>query len=92
MSQPTNYIYDIVLTMHATVGKTYTSAEILAMAPVGTAPKVMILLSDTAAIGVGGGDAVTWGRGDTAYLVTGRSWTFTTGAEMALAQLVNLAI
>lgn len=92
MSQPTQYIYDVVLTMKVTVGKTYTSAEIIALAPAGTTPKVIILLSNTAMIGVGGGDAVTWARGDSAYLVTGRSWTFTTSAELALAQLVNLLV
>lgn len=90
MAQASNFVFDFVLTLKVPVGKTYTSAEIIALAPVGTTPTMVHLLSDTAVIGIAGGDAVTWVRGDYIYLTSGRSWTFTTGADVALAQLVNL--
>lgn len=92
MAQPAQFAFDIVLTLHVQAGKTYNSADILALAPAGTTPKVVILQSDEAMIGVNSGDAITWHRGDYAYIVSGRLWTFTTHADLALAQLVNLTV
>ena len=90
MAQASNFVFDFVLTLKVPAGKTYTSAAILALAPAGTTPTMVHLLSDTAVIGIAGGDAVTWTKGDYIYLATGRSWTFTSDADIALAQLVNL--
>lgn len=90
MAQASNFVFDFVLTLRVDAGKTYTTADILALAPVGTSPTMVHLLSTTATIGIAGGDAVTWSKGDYIYLVTGRSWTFTSNAEVALSQLVNL--
>lgn len=90
MAQASNFVFDFVLTLKVPAGRTYTTADILALAPVGTTPTSVHLLSETATIGISGGDAVNWVRGDNIYLVSGRSWTFTSSAEVALAQLVNL--
>ena len=87
MAQPTNYVPDILLTKKINAGATYTSASILAEAPTA---KLIILLSHSARIGVGGGDLVEWTRGDTAYLTAGRNWTFAEDAEVALATIINV--
>jgi len=96
MAQATNYVYDYVLTLRVKAGKTYTSADILAMMPSGTNPTTVHLMSAECVISVSTGtaqsDGVTFKRGDLARLAAGRSWTFFSDAELALAELVNLAV
>ena len=89
MAQPTNYAYDYIAGIHVKSGTSYTTDSILAIYPTA---KIAELRTDNTMLSINATDAVKFNKGDIAYITPGRTWTFATDCEIALASLVNLVV
>lgn len=87
MAQMTNYAISYIAGMVIPAGTTKTSAQILALYPTA---KIIQMLSDNVRISINATDAVTFNRGDFAYIGASQSWTFTNTCEVAIGIVVNV--
>lgn len=87
MASASNYYPHYKLTKSIPKGTTTTSDSILTLVP---AAKLVQLRSESARIGINGGDAVVFKFGDEQALISGDTWFFAEEAEIAIGVIVNL--
>lgn len=97
MAAASQYIFDYVAGINVTAGSVVTSAAVLAhptvAAYITANPGVKLaiqLLTDNVKVSINKSDAVTFMRGDMAYVNSSKTWHFSNDAEISVMSVVNM--
>ena len=87
MASASNYYPHYKLTKTVSKGTILTADELISLVPTA---KLVQMRSESARIGINGGDAIVFKFGDEQAVIPGDTWVFAEQAEIAIGVIVNL--